>query len=238
MADATHQLTTADGPMELYEALPDGAPAGAVIVVQEAFGVNDHIRDVARRFAEQGYRAVAPAFFHRAGGGTAPYGDFSKVMPLFQGLSDDAVLMDIDAAREHLRAAGVSDAQTGLVGFCWGGRVAFLAAARRRLGACVGFYGGGIVTSRRPGVPPLIDEAATLQTPWLGLFGDRDQGIPVADVERLREALGAAQVATDVVRYADAEHGFHCDERESYHEAAAKDGWARTLDWLRTHLGG
>ena len=94
MSTQTIELSTADGPMDVFEAVPDGAqPKAAIIVIQEAFGVNDHIEDVARRFADQGYHAVAPAIFHRAGGGTAPYDDFSKVMPLFEGLTDDGVLM-------------------------------------------------------------------------------------------------------------------------------------------------
>ena len=232
-------LDTADGPMEVYEALPEGGvpvAAGAVVVVQEAFGVNDHIRDVTRRFASEGYRAVAPAFFHRAGGGTAPYDDFSKVMPLFEGLSDEGLLADVDTTLEHLRGAGFGDERIGLVGFCFGGRVSFLVAARRRIGAAVGFYGGGIVTARRSGFPTLVGEAGKLQTPWLGLFGDEDAGIPIDDVERLREALAAAPVANDVVRYPGAGHGFHCAERDSYHEPSARDGWARTLEWLASRL--
>lgn len=235
----THAQTvqTADGPMDLYEALPAGAPRGAVVVIQEAFGVNYHIQDVTRRLADAGYRAVAPTLFHRAGGGTAPYTDFSKVMPLFHGVSDASVLMDVDAALSHLRGAGFSDARIGLVGFCFGGRVSFLVATRRRLGAAVGFYGGGIVSARRGGFPTLIGDAAALATPWLGLFGDKDQGIPVADVETLRAALAReAKVASEIVRYADAEHGFNCDVRASYHEASAKDAWARMLDWFERHL--
>ena len=232
----TLSLETADGPMDLYEARPSGPPAGAAIVIQEAFGINDHIQDVTRRLAEEGYHAVAPALFHRAGGGTAPYGDFSKVLPLFRGLTDDATLVDVDAALAHLRAAGWTDAQTGLVGFCFGGRVSFLVAARRALGAAVGFYGGGIAVARRLQLPVLIAEARQLKSPWLGLFGDQDASIPVEDVELLRAALEGAPVPTEVRRYPDAEHGFHCDARPSYHETAARDGWARTLAWFRAHL--
>jgi carboxymethylenebutenolidase len=230
-------VATADGPMDLYESLPDGKPLGAVIVVQEAFGVNDYIQDVTRRFAAEGYRAVAPTFFHRAGGGTASYTDFTKVMPLFKGITDDALLMDVDAALEHLRGQGFRDDQIGIVGFCMGGRVTFLVATRRKLGAAVGFYGGAIVTARRPGFQPLIGDAAKLGTPWLGLFGDADASIPVEDVETLRETLAReAKVPTAIVRYPGAQHGFHCNVRDSYHESAAKDGWARALDWLRRHL--
>jgi len=114
--------------------------------------------------------------------------------------------------------------------------VSFLTAARRALGAAVGFYGGGIVTQRFPQFPSLVDDASTLQTPWLGLFGDRDESIPVEDVEQLREALKSASVPTEIVRYADAGHGFHCDVRDAYNETAAKDAWGRTLDWFDRHL--
>jgi carboxymethylenebutenolidase len=224
--------------MPLYEARPDGHARGGVIVIQEAFGVNAHIEDVTRRFADSGYHAVAPHLFHRAGGGTAPYGDFSKVLPLYEHLDDDGILVDVDATREHLHTAGWDDARLGIVGFCFGGRVTFLVSVRRRLGAGAGFYGGGIVTARFPQFPPLVDEASELQTPWLGLFGDQDQSIPVDDVERLRAALQSASVPTEVVRYPDAGHGFHCDQRDSYDETAAKDAWKRTLAWFDDHLAG
>jgi carboxymethylenebutenolidase len=236
--DRTIEVDTADGPMALYEATPDGEPRGGVVVIQEAFGVNDHIMDVTRRFAAAGYHAVAPHIFHRAGGGTAPYDDWSLVLPLFEGLTDDGILMDVEAAVAHLRAVGLNDRQIGIVGFCFGGRVTFLVAAERSLGAAVGFYGGGIVTARFPQFPALVDRAARLQTPWLGLFGDQDQGIPVEDVETLREALAEAPVDTEVVRYAEAEHGFHCDVRPAFHADAAADGWDRTLRWFDAHLGG
>ena len=147
------------------------------------------------------------------------------------------MLTDVDAAVAHLHDAGFTDDHIGVVGFCFGGRVTFLTALRRRLGAAVGFYGGGIVTQTFPAFPPLIEEADALATPWLGLFGDLDESISVADVERLTAALADdAPVATEVVRYADADHGFHCDARPSYHEASATDGWARTLAWFDTHL--
>jgi len=223
--------------MDLYEALPDGKPAGAIVVIQEAFGVNEHIKDVTRRIADAGYRAVAPTMFHRAGGGTADYTDFAKVMPLFKGLTDDGIVMDVDATLAHLRGEGFRDEQIGIVGFCMGGRVTFLVALERALGAAVGFYGGGIVTKRLPLFEPLIGEAARLATPWLGLFGDEDASIPVDDVERLRETLAReATVAHEIVRYPGAAHGFHCDRRPVFHEAAAADGWRRTLEWLGRHL--
>src|SRR5438128_445122 len=236
MDTRTIELATIDGAMSLYEARPEGDARGAVIVVQEAFGVNSYIEDVTRRFVDTGYHAVAPHFFHRAGGGTAPYTDFSKVIPLYEHLDDDGILVDVDAALEHLHASGWENPSVGIVGFCFGGRVTFLAALRRRLGAAVGFYGGGIVTQRFPQFPPLVDEAPKLATPWLGLFGDLDESIPVEDVERLREALVAAPSEAEVVRYPGAGHGFHCDRRDAYDEGSARDGWRRTLDWFDRHL--
>jgi carboxymethylenebutenolidase len=230
-------LETPDGPMACFEAIPEGSARGAVIVVQEAFGVNEHIQDVTRRFAAAGYRAVAPALFHRAGGGTADYGDFAAVIPLFAGVTDDGVLSDVDVTRAHLHGAGFDDAAIGIVGFCFGGRVTFLVAARRALGAGVGFYGGGIARAGALPFDALIDEASTVRTPWLGLFGDEDSSIPVDDVEALRVALESAPVPAEVVRYPGAQHGFHCDARpDHYHADAAADGWRRTLAWLDTHL--
>lgn len=232
----TVEVTTADGPMPVYEAVPDGPARGAVIVVQEAFGVNDYIEDVTRRFAAAGYHAVAPHLFHRAGGGTASYEDFTQVIPLFEGLTDDGILMDIDAACTLLTADGLTDSQTAIVGFCFGGRTTFLVALRRHFAAASGFYGGGLVKRRFPQFPELAGEAASLQTPWLGLFGDEDGSIPIEEVEELREALVASPVPTEIVRYPGAEHGFHCDRRPSYDADAAADGWARTLAWFDTHL--
>lgn len=236
MRTTTTILQTADGPMECFEAIPDDAH-GAIVVIQEAFGVNDHIEDVANRFANEGYHAIAPALYHRAGGGTAPYDDFSKVMPLMQGVNDETFLMDVDATLAHLRDAAIGPERTGIVGFCMGGRVTFLVALHRELGAAVGFYGGGIVTQRRPDMPSLIGEATQLQTPWLGLFGDDDQSIPVEDVEKLRAALEAdAKPDTEIVRYRNAQHGFFCDLRASYDREAAADAWPRTLRWFREYL--
>jgi carboxymethylenebutenolidase len=236
MRTTSTTLQTPDGPMECFEAIPDD-PRGAIVVIQEAFGVNDHIRDVTTRFANEGYRAIAPALYHRAGGGTAPYDDFSKVMPLMQGVSDETFLMDVDAVLAHLREAGIAPQSTGIVGFCMGGRVTFLVALRRALGAAVGFYGGGIVTQRRPQTPSLVEDAVHLQTPWLGLFGDEDQSIPVEDVEKLRAALEAdAKPDTEIVRYPGAQHGFFCDKRPSYDAEAAADAWPRTLRWFGEYL--
>ena len=217
-------------------AYPRVALPRAVIVVQEAAGVNDYIEDVTRRFADVGYFAVAPTFFHRAGGGTAAYGDFEKVAQLFDGLTDAGIVMDVGATVSHLHEQGFADESIAIVGFCWGGRVTFLASLEFALGATVSFYGGGIVRPRFPGLPPLLDRASELKTAWLGLFGDLDVVIPVEEVETLRTRLTELEVPTEVQRYATAEHGFHNEARPSFNAEAATDAWARTLAWLAEHL--
>lgn len=204
-------------------------------MIQEAFGVNDHIDDVTRRFAAEGWLAVAPHLFHRTGDPKLGYDDLAQVMPHFAEVTVEGVLHDVDAALDHLVAAGIPATRVGVVGFCMGGTVALAVATRRALGAAVTFYGGG-VTAGRFGFAPLVDEAPRLRAPWLGLFGDLDEGIPVDDVERLRAAAAISGQPTEVVRYPDAGHGFHCDARESYHEPSATDAWSRTVAWFRRYL--
>ncbi|MDA8040545.1 MAG: dienelactone hydrolase family protein [Actinomycetota bacterium] len=223
--------------MPLFEVQPLGGGARrAVVVIQEAFGVNSHIEDVTRRFAREGYLAVAPHLFHRTGGGTIPYDRIDLVAPHFERLSDDTLLVDGDAALAHVRGRGFEPERIGLVGFCMGGRVSFLVATRRRIGAAVGFYGGGILHGRGERLGPLAEDLSAMKTPWLGLFGDEDQSIPVVEVEELRARLESAPVDTEIVRYPAAGHGFHCDQRESYHPSSAADAWQRTLDWFDGHL--
>jgi carboxymethylenebutenolidase len=222
-------------PLSIYE--PAGPPKGGVVVVQEAFGVNDHIEDVARRFAAEGWLAVAPHLFHRSGDPKLGYGDFSVVAPHMQALTAEGVLADVDAALDHLAAAGIPLARIGIVGFCMGGTVALVTAARRDVGAAVSFYGGG-VTEGRFGFGPLVEEAPRLRAPWLGLYGDLDQGIPVESVEQLRTAAASSGRETELIRYPEAGHGFHCDQRDSYEPKSAQDAWARTLAWFDGHLAG
>jgi carboxymethylenebutenolidase len=207
----------------------------AVIVIQEAFGVNEHIEDVTRRFASAGYRAVSPHLFHRTGDPVLGYGEIEKVMPHMQALTEPGLRADLDATISYLEQNGFERSQIGVVGFCMGGSVTFLAAVRYVLGAAVTFYGGG-VTEGRFGMPPLVEMAASLQTPWLGLFGDLDHGIPVEQVEILRSAIADSPVDAEIVRYAEAGHGFHCDKRPDYHQASAADAWGRTLAWFSEHL--
>jgi len=237
METRTLTLDTPDGAMPVYEAVPDGAARGAVVVVQEAFGVNGHIEDVTRRFAGAGYHAVAPHLFHRTGAPTFGYEDFTVVVPHMRALTDEVLLADVGVALDHLRAAGWEDRRIGIVGFCMGGRVTFLVAGHEALGAAVGFYGGGIVTARSEAMPALTALIPGMRTPWLGLFGDADGSIPTADVELLRDRLNStADVDTAIVRYPDAAHGFHCDVRDAYDAGAATDAWRRTLEWLDDHL--
>jgi carboxymethylenebutenolidase len=233
--ERTVSVDVAETPMEICEVEPEGSARGAVIVIQEAFGITDHIKDVCKRFAGEGYRAVAPHLFHRSGDPVIGYDEMDKVVPHIMELNADNLLSDLDATLSYLADAGFEATQVAVVGFCMGGSVVFLAAAKRSLGAAVTFYGGG-VSQGRFGMPPLVELAADLKTPWLGLFGDRDQSIPVDDVEALRKAVAVASVATEVIRYPEADHGFHCDARSSYHQESAEDGWKRTLDWLATHL--
>nr|WP_271211127.1 dienelactone hydrolase family protein [Rhodococcus wratislaviensis]GLK36893.1 hypothetical protein GCM10017611_37500 [Rhodococcus wratislaviensis] len=215
---------------------PEGPVRGGVVVIQEAFGVTGHIVDVCRRFAAAGYHAVAPHLFHRSGDPVLEYDDMKSAMSLIGELTAAHIDEDVDGAVAALSAASIDPRNTAIVGFCMGGTVAFHTATRLDLGAAVSFYGGGIANGRF-GYPSQLDVAGQLSTPWLGLFGDRDKGIPTEEVEELRAAVAHAPVDTDIVRNADAEHGFHCDDRPAvYNEEAARDGWARTLQWFGTHV--
>jgi carboxymethylenebutenolidase len=230
-------IETADGPMPAFVAAPAGEAKGGILVVQEAFGVTTHIEDIARRLAADGWHAVAPALFHRQGSPALAYDDFDAVMPLMGQLSAEGITTDVLAGLDYLAQAGFPGGRTGVVGFCLGGSVTFYAATLRPLGAAVTFYGGGVAEGRF-GLPSLLDQAKELQTPWLGLYGDLDQGIPVDQVEQLRQATAQAPVPTEVVRYADADHGFNCNDRPAvFNPVAAADAWARTLEWFGHHLG-
>ena len=228
-------IETIDGPMPAYEASPDGTARGGIIVIQEAFGVTSHIQEIARRLADAGWYAVAPALFHRQGSPALAYDDFDSVMPLMGQLSAEDVTADVVASFEHLEARGFAPSQIGVVGFCMGGSVTFYAATIRAMGAAVTFYGGGVLEGRF-GLPSLVDQAPKLQTPWLGLYGDLDKGIPSDQVEQLRSAVKAAPVPTEIVRYADADHGFNCNDRPSvFNATAAADAWQRTLRFVDSH---
>jgi carboxymethylenebutenolidase len=208
----------------------------AIIVLQEAFGVNDHIRGVADLLADEGYLAVAPQLFHRDGSPEIPYDDFASAMPLMANLTKQGLTNDLNATTDFLTTLGFHAPSIAAIGFCMGGTVSFFAATLDNVGAAASFYGGGVATGRF-GLPPLVELAADLKCPWLGLYGDLDQSIPVEQVEALREATNAVSVTTEIVRYPEAKHGFHCDARpDSFNEAAAMDARRRALAFFAEHL--
>lgn len=222
--------------IQTYEASPASPARGALVVVQEAFGVTEHIQDVCRRLAAAGWQAAAPALYHRQGAPVFSYGDLGAARPIMAQLSGADVQADVDACLRHFEALGFEPARTGIVGFCMGGSVAFYTAVERRLGGAVTFYGGGIASGRF-GLPSQLEVAPRLRTPWLGLYGDADQSIPPSEVEALRAAADSSSVDVEVVRYPDAGHGFHCDDRPAaYHAGAAQDAWNRTLAWFDRHI--
>lgn len=234
MSDVT--IDTPDGPMPAAVAEPGVARRGGIVVVHEAFGLTPHIVDVTKRLADLGWLAVAPALFHRKGAPVFEYeGGFEKLAPVFQSLDAEGIATDVTAALGYLGERGITADHAGIVGFCMGGTIAFHAAAQLPVGAAVSFYGGGLAEGRF-GLPSLIEQAPRLGAPWLGLYGDLDRSIPVADVEHLREAVADAPVPTEVVRYPGAEHGFNCDHRSSHDPAAAADAWSRTIAWFEAHL--
>lgn len=233
----TVDLPTADGPMGVHEVRPDDTPTTAVVVLHEASGLDDHVEDVARRFAAEGFLAVAPALFHREGAPRVGYDDAEQVHASRRALTSRGVEEDLEQTLEHLRRLGFKDHAIGVVGFGIGGALALVCGARLALGASITFYGGGIRKGRF-GEPPLLEVAPRLRTPWMGLFGDEDPGIPTDDVAALRAAAATAAVPTEVVRYPDAGHGFHCDARDAFRPTPARDAWRRTIDFLQTHLQG
>lgn len=231
----TIQLPTPDGPMTTYVAQPIGTPIGGVVVVQEAFGLTGHIHRVAEAVAEAGFVAVAPALFHRSEEQVFGYNDYSRLAPVVMSLTRDGITMDIDAALAELARRGQNASAQGIIGFCMGGTVALATAARLNLGAAVTFYGGAI-SEERFGLKSGLAYGAHLRTPWLGLYGDLDAHIPVDEVEQLRAVVASASVPTEIVRYAEADHGFHCDERPSFHAESSSDAWRRTIAFLRANL--
>ncbi len=233
-------VPTPDGPMEAFRAAPPrGEPAPAVVVFQEAFGVDDHIASVCRRLARAGYLAIAPELYHREGAGVVRgYDDFDRVRPLLAGLTNTGIASDLRATLALVRSdARVDPRRVGTVGFCVGGFAAFLAACRTDVAAAVSYYGGGIVR-QRPGLAldPLLAEASGIACPLLAFFGEEDASIPATDVEAIRKGLRALGRTFAIVTYPGAGHGFFNDARSSYRADAAVDAWNRTLEWLGRHL--
>jgi carboxymethylenebutenolidase len=219
----------------LYVVGSTNAPR-ALIVIQEAFGVNDHIRSVADRFADQGYLVVAPELYHRTRSPQVAYDDFPTAREHMEALNKADIETDLRAAASYLNNQGYPTSSIGIVGYCMGGTVTFFAATLGIVGAAAAYYGSGLRAGRF-GFDGQIAMAPHITAPVIGFYGDLDASIPVEEVEELRAALAETSQATEVVRYADAHHGFHCDGRPAVYGAdAAADAYERTLAFFATHL--
>jgi carboxymethylenebutenolidase len=225
------ELRVGDGTkMGTYVARPEGEARGGVLVFQEAFGVNHHIRNVTERFAAEGYVAIAPELFHRTvpAGFEGSYSDFPAVMPHVKAVTPEGAEADIRAAYDWLgSAAKVQASEISCVGFCMGGRVSFIANSAVRLRAAVSFYGGGIA-------PALLDRAAKVQAPSLLIWGGLDKHIPTEQRRDVTDALSAEKKIYVNVEFSNADHGFFCDERPSFELKSARQAWALTLEFLRS----
>jgi carboxymethylenebutenolidase len=229
-------LAVADGTsMRAYVSRPSDTPKAGLIVFQEAFGVNSHIRDVADRFAGEGYLTIAPEMFHRTAPGLeAGYTDFGAVMPHMQALTDPTLEADIRAAWDWLRnGSGFPGLSISAIGYCMGGRCACQAAIILPIACGISYYGGGIAPS--PFFPSLIDRVKDLQAPVLFFWGGLDQHIGPDQVQIVNNALREARKPHINVEFSFADHGFFCDARASYNAEAAAEAWAMTLAFLNQH---
>lgn len=232
------KIPVSGGSIPAYHAMPaSGGPFPTVVVVQEIFGVHEHIKDVCRRLAKLGYLAVAPEYYARQG-------DVSKLKDIptifkevVSKVPDAQVMSDTDAAVAWAQSTGKANTdKLGITGFCWGGRVVWLYAAYQpKLTAGVAWYGRlvGQVSELTPKHP--LDVAAELKAPVLGLYGGADSGIPNDTVEKMQAALKAAGKPSEIVLYPDTPHAFHADYRPSYRKQPAEDGWAKLQAWFKRH---
>lgn len=232
------KIPTQDGEIPAYRAMPaEGGPFPTVLVIQEIFGVHEHIKDVCRRLAKLGYFALAPELYARQGDVSRLTNIQQIVSEVVSKVPDTQVMRDLDAAVAYAKGTGKADtARLGITGFCWGGRITWLYAAHNPgVKAGVAWYGRlvGEASDLMPKHP--VDVAADLKAPVLGLYGGADQGIPVATIDRVKEACRAAGKTCDFVVYPDAPHAFHADYRPSYRAEPAQDGWRRLQDWFRQH---
>ena len=229
------KIPVRDGEIPAYRAMPaKGRNFPTVLVVQEIFGVHEHIKDICRRLAKRGYLAVAPELYARQG-------DVSKISNIQEIFSqvvskvpDEQVLSDLDAAAGWAAKNGGDANKLAITGYCWGGRIVWLYAAHNpRVKAGVAWY-GRLVGDPSPMTPKHpVDVAASLKAPVLGLYAEKDGGIPLASVDRMREALKAAKVKAEIIVYPGAQHGFHADYRPSYSKKDAEDGWQKLLDFFK-----
>lgn len=229
-------IETPAGPVAAYRAMPVGAKRlPLVLVIQEIFGLHEHIKDVCRRFAKAGYCAIAPSMYDRQGDVTK-LTSFDEIRPIVARVPDTQVMADLDATVAWADKSGIADAsRLGITGFCWGGRIVWLYAAHNpNLKAGVAWYGrvAGDKTANQPAHP--VDVAAKIKAPVLGLYGGQDTGIPLATLDQLTAALDTASPSTIKV-YPDSPHAFFADYRPSYRKADAEDGWARCLAWFKAN---
>jgi carboxymethylenebutenolidase len=231
ISSETVSVATADGKMQGFLARPKAAGKHpAVIVVMEAFGLNNHIKDVAKRIAGEGYVALAPDMYYREKDAVVGYDQLPEAIRLMMGLKDDSIVKDIGSVIQYLSSQEFVRAdRIGITGFCMGGRISFLSASTRpEIKAAAPFYGGGI--------GGLLDRAKDIQCPMLLFFGDKDAFIPNDEVEKIKSTLAKLGKQAEVKVYAGADHGFFCNERPSYNAEAATDAWQRLLKFFGQHL--
>ena len=232
-------LKISDGTnMQVFIAYPEGsAKSPGILVFQEAFGVNAHIRDVTERFAKQGFVAIAPELFHRTApaGYEGSYSDFQSVMPHVMALKDASLEADLRATQEALvRHRAVDPQRIACVGFCMGGRVSFLADLILPLRAAISFYGGGIAKSERG--PGLLERVAQIHAPILLFWGGLDKHIGPDQRDAVADALRSAHKTFVSMEFADADHAFFCDARPAYNKQAAEQSWTLSLAFLKSNL--
>jgi len=220
-----------------YRAMPSkGGPFPVVLVVQEIFGVHEHIKDICRRLAKVGYYAIAPELYFRQGD-VSGLSSIDEIRPIVARVPDAQVMADLDATVDFAQASGKGDvAKLGITGFCWGGRIVWLYAEHSpRLKAGVAWYGRlvGEPSENQPQHP--VNIAADLKAPVLGLYGGKDQGIPLDTVEQMRTALQKAKVDSEIIVYPNSGHAFFADYRPSYVEADARDAWQKMLAWFKKY---
>jgi carboxymethylenebutenolidase len=225
------------GAIPAYRAAPaKGKDFPIVLVIQEIFGVHEHIQDVTRRLAKLGYLAIAPELFVRQGD-VSKLSDIDQIRAIVAKVPDAQVLADLDATVDWaVRSAQGNANKLAVTGFCWGGRMTWLYAAHNpQVKAGVAWYGRlvGEATALTPKHP--LDMAAALTVPVLGLYGGKDTGIPLDTVQQMRDRLKSSRSKSEIVVYPDAPHAFFADYRPSYRAADAKDGWQRLQKWFKQH---
>jgi carboxymethylenebutenolidase len=229
-------IPAADRAIPAYRAVPaSGDRHPVILVIQEIFGVHEHIKDVCRRLAKLGYLAIAPELYARQGD-VSKLGTVDEIRKLVATVPDAQVMSDLDASIVWAEHNGGDLDRVGITGFCWGGRVTWLYTAfQPKIRAGVAWYGklAGETNPLTPVFP--IHVTNRLQAPVLGLYGGQDQGIPMADVEKMRAALKDAKSASTIHVYPDAPHAFYADYRSSYRKDAAEDGWQRLQAWFKQY---